>query len=71
MCRPTEVAHPVGAESNEFYQILADWSLILKDTSLGQVSPAPAVSSPQNTCERPVKGRQMYGAQADGKTQRA
>lgn len=61
------MAHPEGDGSNDLFAQLADWNLILRDTSLGQVSPAQPLSSPQtNTsekpCERPVKGRQMYGA---------
>lgn len=69
------MAHPVGDESNDLFSQLADWNLILRDTSIGQVSPAQPISHPHNTsdepCERPLKGRQMYGARANGEAKKA
>ncbi len=64
------MAHPEGDESNDLFSQLADWNLILSDTSLSKVSPAKPSSLPENTCERPVKGRQMYGAR-NGKAETA
>lgn len=66
-----EMAHPEGDESNDLFSQLADWNLILRDTSLGQVSPATPASLPENTCERPARGRQMYGARANGEAKKA
>jgi hypothetical protein len=34
------MAHPVGAPSNSLFKILADWEVVLRDTSLGNLTPA-------------------------------